>query len=104
MWKTPCCRSKKTQQCTTTKQYQKKKKARVSVGVWARVAFQVWLQQLSSKPSERDPLFSSQSTWLEPDPVSSSLLEDNMFLQFDSKSTFSYYLFIFFFLSPLLNL
>lgn len=43
----------------------------------------------------REPLFSSQSAWLEPDPVSSSLVEDNMFLQFDSKSTFSYDLLIF---------
>lgn len=34
--------------------------------------------------AEREPLFSSQSTRLEPDPVSSSLVEDNMFLQFDS--------------------
>lgn len=67
-----------------------------SVGAGARVPFQVQLQQLSSKPSEREPLFSSQSAWLEPDPVSSSLVEDNMFLQFDSKSTFSYDLFIFF--------
>lgn len=54
--------------------------------------------------AEREPLFSSQSAWLEPDPVSSSLVEDNMFLQFDSKSTFSYDLFIFFSSLQLLNL
>lgn len=98
----PTCRkSLLPLQKNNCEQQNNKKGDLVSVGAGARVPFQVQLQQLSSKPSERDPLFSSQSTWLEPDPVSSSLVEDNMFLQFDSKSTFSYDLFIFFFPSPL---
>lgn len=48
--------------------------------------------------------FPPKSAWLEPDPVSSSLVEDNTFLQFDSKSTFSYDLFIFFFFPLSLSL
>lgn len=96
----PAAVPKKQWQTTKQQQRQKKKSDGVSVGAGSRVPFQVQLEQLSSKPSERDPLFSLLSARLEPDPVSSSLVEDNMFLQFDSKSTFSYDLFIFFFPLP----